>query len=386
MNNHPHKSETRTVTTLYRLSFLTASVLFFLTGTCQAQPRSRSIESPQVHADRSITFQVLAPEVDSVVLNASWAGGSKPLERGDTGIWSLTIDPVQPGIYSYTYQLNGVQVLDPHNTRVKHWSGGNASLIEVSSATPLTYSVREVSHGVLHSHYYKSDSGGSSRQLVVYTPPGYDQEMDREYPVLYLLHGSGDNETTWHQVGKANLIMDNLVADKKAVPMLVVMTNGHPVPYGRNSRGLRSMNTEKFHDDLVQAVIPLVESMYRVKNGRENRAITGLSMGGGQSLHCGINNLDKFAWIGAFSAAAADTEEDPVMREFMGNPEKANEDLNLLWIAIGKDDFLLPRNLTFQKKLQEVGIEHTYLLTEGGHSWPVWRDYLARFVPLLFQP
>ena len=300
------------------------------------------------------------------------------------GIWSLTVGPVPPAIYSYTYRLDGVRILDPHNTAVKHWSGGNASLVEVRSADPQPYDLLDVPHGSLHAHYYSSATAGSGRRLVVYTPPGYETDTDADYPALYLLHGSGDNESTWSEVGKANLILDNLIAAGKAKPMLVVMPNGHPVPWSSRRRGLRSGNTEAFRQDLLDAAIPLVESLYRARSSRGQRAIVGLSMGGGQALHCGAANLDRFAWVGAFSAAAPDSAEDAVAKAFLSDPARANRELRLLWIGIGREDFLLERNQAFKAALDAAGIEHRYLLTDGGHSWPVWRDYLARLAPLLF--
>ena len=356
-----------------------------LAGPAFAQPRLPGFDSPAVGADRRVTFRVRAPEARSLVLNAPWAGDRLALERGADGIWSLTVGPVPPGIYSYTFQLDGARVLDPHNSAVKRWRGGNASLVEVPAPAPMPYDLRDVPHGAVHAHYYRSESGGAGRRLLVYTPPGYEADGGRDYPALYLLHGSGDDEAAWTEVGRANLILDNLIAAGAAEPMLVVMPNGHPVPWGRARRGLRSGNTEAFRSDLLQAAMPLVESLYRVRAGPRHTAIAGLSMGGGQALHCGAGNLDRFGWVGAFSSAAPSPEESPVMRAFLAAPARANERLGLLWIAIGRDDFLLERNRSLQAQLEEAGVRHTYLLTDGGHSWPVWRDYLARFAPLLFR-
>lgn len=348
-------------------------------------PRQTRLESPIVSDDGRVTFRVRAPQARSIVLNAPWAGEVEGLTKNEDGVWSLTVGPVPPAIYSYTFQMDGVRILDPHNTAVKHWSGGNASLVEVPSATPLAYDLRDVPHGSLHVHYYASESGGNNRRLFVYTPPGYEENADQHYPVLYLLHGSGDNDSTWSEVGKANLVLDNLIAEGKAVPMLVVMPNGHPIPWSSGRRGLRSGNTEAFHDDLLGAAIPLVESLYRARTDRSQRAIAGLSMGGGQSLHCGMRSLDRFAWVGAFSAGAPDPADDLVAKAFLADAERANAELELLWIAIGRDDFLLQRNEDYTAALDSAGIVHTYKVTDGGHSWPVWRDYLAELAPLLFR-
>ncbi len=355
-------------------------------GLAVAQPnRPAPVQTPVVHDDRRVTFRVRAPNAESVRLNAAWAGSQPELSRATDGLWTVTVGPVPPAIYSYTFQLDGVRILDPHNTAVKRWNGGNASLVEVPSSDPMPYDLRDVPHGSLHVHYYASEAGGNRRRLVVYTPPGYDADRERDYPVLYLLHGSGDDESTWTEVGKANLILDNLIADGKAEPMLVVMPNGHPVPWSMRRRGLRSGNTEAFRDDLLGAAMPLVESLYRARLGRTQRAIAGLSMGGGQALHCGTGNLDRFAWVGAFSSGAPDPAADPIAQAFLADPERANRELALLWIGIGRDDFLLDRNEAYRAALEAAGVKHTYLLTDGGHSWPVWRDYLAMLAPMLFR-
>ena len=365
-----------------KLTALGAAITFQL---LVAQPRRPPFDSPVVDDDGRVTFRLLAPKAGSIVLRAPWASGGRDLAKGEDGIWSLTVGPVPPGIYSYTFEMDGVRILDPHNTAVKQWSGGNASLVEIPSHEPLPYDLQDVPHGSLHVHYYSSKTGGSGRRLVVYTPPGYEGDSKRDYPVLYLLHGSGDNEATWSEVGRANLILDNLIADQKAAPMLVVMPNGHPVPWSARRRGLRSGNTEAFCDDLLSAAIPLVEARYRTARDRRRRAIAGLSMGGGQALHCGTGNLDYFSTIGAYSAAAPDPATDSTARGFLADPALANRKLNLLWIAVGRDDFLLERNEQFRAALESAGVEHTYKLTPGGHSWPVWRNYLAEFAALLFR-
>lgn len=353
-------------------------------GSLTAQPRRARLESPTVSEDGRIRFQVVAPDAQTLRLQAPWAGSDLEFERGEAGIWSLTVGPVPPAIYSYTLLLDGVRVLDPHNTAVKRWLGGNASLVEVPAPEPVPYDLRDVPHGSLHVHYYSSKAGGANRRLLVYTPPGYHEEADRQYPVLYLLHGSGDDETAWMEVGKANLILDNLIASGAAEPMLVVMPNGHPVPWAARRRGIGSDNTQRFRDDLVQGAMPLVESLYRAKRGSAQTAVAGLSMGGGQSLYCAATGLDRFSWVGAFSAAAPTPESDAA-QGLLADPERANASLDLLWIAIGRDDFLLERNEAFEAALVKAGVDHTYRVTAGGHSWPVWRGYLAEFVPLLFR-
>ena len=369
---------------IFRGLAATAIVAAACAATAWAQPGRALLESPTVLPDKRIQFKVSAPDARTLQLQAPWAGERLEFQRGDSGVWSLTVGPVPPAIYSYTLLLDGVRILDPHNTTVKRWSGGNASMVEVPADTPTPYDLRDVPHGSLHAHYYASEAGGTNRRLLVYTPPDYFEEVDRHYPVLYLLHGSGDDETAWAEVGKANLILDNLIASGSAQPMLVVMPNGHPVPWARRRRGIGSDNTERFRDDLIQGAMPLVESLYRVKRGKAHTAITGLSMGGGQSLYCAATGLDRFAWVGAFSAAAPAPDSEAA-QGLLADPGRTNASLNVFWIAIGRDDFLLDRNRAFKAALDEAGIDHTYELTAGGHSWPVWRDYLAEFVPLLFR-
>ena len=357
------------------LTFLAFAAL----ASAQRPPR---IVSPKVHDYRRITFRLKGAELETAVLEAAWAGDPKPMTKGDDGVWTATIGPVKPQIYSYKYVIDGVGVLDPHNPRVKLWEGGAASLVEVSGDEPAPYDWTAVPHGDLHIHHFRSSIVDRERRLFVYTPPGYEASKTK-YPTLYLLHGSGDNESTWSELGKANLILDNLIAQGKAKPMVVVMTNGHPVPWGTRPPGDFTSNTEAYVSELMEDVMPMVERRYRVRQDRESRAIAGLSMGGGQSLTAGMGNRDAFAWVGAFSSAAPDAVK--TFPEIMSDAETFNKGSRLLWIAIGKDDFLLERNNAFHKALQDAGVDHAYKLTEGGHNWPVWRDYLAEFVPMLFE-
>jgi len=350
------------------------------TSLLSAQRPAR-IVSPEVHDDGRITFRLKGPDLDSAVLHAEWAGDPVPMEKGEDGVWTATIGPAAPQIYSYRYVIDGVSVLDPHNARVKLWDGGAASLVEVPGKEPLLYDWTAVPHGDLHIHHSRSSVVDRERRLFVYTPPGYEASK-KKYPTLYLLHGSGDNESTWSELGKANLILDNLIAQGKAKPMVVVMTNGHPVPWGTRARGDFSSNTEAYVRELTEDVMPMVEQRYRLKTDRESRAIAGLSMGGGQSLAAGLGQPDAFAWVGAFSSAAPVAAD--AFPHLLADVDAFNKQSRLLWIAIGKDDFLLERNTVFQAALQDAGVKHVYKLTEGGHSWPVWRGYLSEFLPLLF--
>jgi enterochelin esterase family protein len=240
-----------------------------------------------------------------------------------------------------------------------------------------------VPHGVVRMHEYQSRSLGKLRRLQVYTPSGYDRNRAK-FPVLYLLHGNGDTEATWVEHGRAHLIADNLFAWGKAASMIIVMPDGHALPPGPRTTNAaeRARAIAAFEGDLLQDVIPLVEANYRVKEGASYRAIIGLSMGGGQSLTIGLNHPELFAWVGGMSASIFSPETS--IAYALGDAATTNRKLKLLWFACGKDDFLLKQNQQFDELLTARGIRHTFKLTEGNHSWPVWRRYLAEFLPQLF--
>ena len=341
--------------------------------------------SPEVAADRSVTFRVRAPNATNVSVSSEWLG-AKPMTKDDAGNWSVTVGPLAPELYSYSFSIDGFQTLDPGNPAVKPGRSPRSSMVEVPGNPPLLSEWNAmIPHGKVSAHDYQSKSLGKRRSLHVYTPPGYDQS-GKKLPVMYLLHGSGDNDGTWAALGRANVILDNLIAAKKAKPMIVVMTDGHPYisPPGVSATNAteRGRNTRDYERDLIEDVMPFVEANYRTINKRESRAIIGLSMGGGQSLHVGLNHLDRFAWVGGMSSSAP---EESAVTSALADAKATNQKLKTLWIAIGKDDFLLSRNQTFDQLLTAKGITHTYKITEGNHSWPVWRKYLAEFAPMVFQ-
>jgi enterochelin esterase family protein len=266
--------------------------------------------SPEVHADGTITFRVKAPEAKTVSVVAIETLPPAPMTRDEAGIWSVTVGPLAPAIYSYAFQIDGAVVTDPRNPNVKVWIQSN-SMVEIpgSAAT-----LGDVPHGVVHMHTYKSGVTGTERGLVVYTPPGYDAARSETYPVLYLLHGFGDNQRAWMDVGKANVIADNLIAAGRAVPLVIVMPYGHGVPpedAGAGTPG-RGENNARFLKDLETEVMPLVEKSYHVATTPERRAVAGLSMGGGQTLTLGLKRQDLFRWAAAFSSAVP--EGDPRIR------------------------------------------------------------------------
>jgi len=339
------------------------------------------VVSPEVHADHRVTFRLRAPQAKEVSVSGEWVGGGKaaPMAKDENGLWSVTVGPIEPDLYGYGFTVDGVGMLDPSNTFMKPMRSNRTSVLEVLADKPTTQDFQDVPHGAVHVHAYRSKAVGAVRSLHVYTPPGYDKNPSAQFPVLYLFHGSGDNDATWTALGRAHFILDNLIAQGKAKPMVVVMTDGHAAP---NTPEARGRNTETFSRDLLTDVMPMVEANYRVKNDRLSRAIVGLSMGGGQSLTIGLNHLELFAWVGAMSSAINAPEQ--TFATALADAKATNAKLKLFWLAIGKDDFLLKTNQQFDELLTARGIKHSFKLTEGNHSWPVWRRYLVDFAPLLF--
>ena len=347
-----------------------------------AQPQG--VVSPEIHADRSVTFRVRAVNATNVTVSGEWPGGTKPMTRDERGVWSVTLGPLEPDLYGYSFSIDGFQTIDPGNSAVKPMRSPRTSILEIPGETPKPWEfVPSMPHGTVRVHTYQSKSLGRKRGLQVYTPPGYDQKSS-SYPVLYLLHGSGDNEATWTALGRAQFITDALLAEGKARPMIIVMTDGHAMPpqsVGTNAAD-RARATGAYESDLLGDVMPFVEKNYRVKSGPANRAIIGLSMGGGQSLTIGLNHPELFAWVGGMSAAVSDPEK--TIASALKDAKATNKKLKLLWFACGKDDFLLKRNQDFAEILTRHGIQHEYRETAGNHSWPIWRKYLVDFLPLVF--
>lgn len=304
--------------------------------------------------------------------------GPLQLSKGEGGIWSGTLKAVSPGLYGYSFIIDGVKVVDPGNPSSKPMRSPRTSILHLPGEN--IYDFRDVPHGTVHYHAYHSEPIDRFRELQVYTPPGYETGED-DYPLLVLQHGHSDGFATWVTYGKAHWILDNLIADKKSVPMVVVMLDGHPIPesYGN---GRMPENTEDLQIDLMNQVLPMIESTYRIKDGRTNRAIAGLSMGGMHSLTIGFSELETFASIASFSGAIP---EEKVIATALSDSETTNAKLDLLWIACGKKDFLLEENERLITSLKASGINHEWHLTEGAHEWSVWRRYLADFAPRLFQ-
>ncbi len=342
--------------------------------------RRQAVISPELHEDRRVTFRLRAPEAERVEVNVQFAQGSQLMKKDDKGLWSLTLGPAGPEIYEYSFVVDGLQIVDPANSWLKVWLRTAKNLVEVPSDKPMFYEEQPVPHGTVHRHRYQSKSLGVTRGLYVYTPPGYEADRRTKYPVLYLFHGYGDDESAWTVVGRANVIVDNMLAQSRAKPLIIVMPYGHTPSAPPESRSIGRYGA--FEKDIVQDVVGFVEKSYRVRAGQKNRAVAGLSMGGGQSLTVGLGNLKTFGWVGAFSSAIP---KDDKLEELLGRPNSINNKLNLLWVGCGRKDFLFEANQKFLERMGTDGIEHVAHITEGAHEWRKWRSYLNEFVPLLFK-
>lgn len=356
----------------------TFPLLLLAATSLLAQPPA--VNSPEVHPDRRVTFRIHAPKASEVKFYGDWmpVNTSTPMTRGDNGIWSLVTDPLPPSIYLYSFNVDGMTIADPINPRVKLRSRTSASMVEVPGTPGELWQPRDIPHGAVEINWQNSKViNNEARWIWVYTPPGYEKNPGKRYPVLYLFHGSNDIAGGWVLAGQANFILDNLIADKKAAPMIVVMPYGHAVPFGA-PRDVQAKNTSIFEEYVLKDVMPFVEAKYRIAKGRDNQAIAGLSMGGGQSLSIGFNHPSMFSAVGAFSAAVPQNLEPKL-------DAVAKSGLKLIWMACGKDDSLVARSNTASELLKKHGIKHVYKLTDGAHTYTVWRQYLGEFAPLLFH-
>ena len=372
------------------------------------------VASPDVHADNSVTFNLIAPEAQKVQITGDFLppkkveyGGNTyempgvaDLVKNDKGVWTLTTEPLQPELYTYNLLVDGVKIIDPLNVyNIRDINNLFSVLLIGGNQRADLYKVNKVAHGTVSKIWYESPTAGLTRRLTVYTPAGYETS-GKEYPVLYLLHGIGGDENAWSELGRAAQIMDNLIAQGKAEPMLVVMTNGNisqEACPGETSEGFRvpTMMLPKTMEGSFETAFPdvvkFIEKTYRVKKDKAHRAIAGLSMGGCHSLFISINYPDLFGYVGLFSAAVdrqqnsqegypniyADRNQK-IDRLFSKHPK-------LFWMGIGKTDFLIQSNNDLRAYLDSKNHKYTYLETEGGHIWRNWRIYLTEFTPLLFK-
>ena len=372
------------------------------------------VASPDVHADNTVTFNLIAPEAQKVQLtgdmlptkkveymgNSYDTPGVVDLVKNDQGVWSFTTEPLKPELYTYNMLVDGVKIIDPLNVyNIRDINNLFSMLLIGGDARTDLYKVNKVAHGTVAKVWYESPTAGLTRRLTVYTPAGYETS-DKQYPVFYLLHGIGGDENAWSELGRAAQIMDNLIAQGKAEPMILVMTNGNisqEACPGETSEGFRvpTMMLPKTMEGSFETAFPdvvkFIENTYRVKKDKAHRAIAGLSMGGFHSLFISINNPDLFDYIGLFSAAVDqqqngqggfpniyENRNGKIDQLFAKNPK-------LFWIGIGKTDFLYKNNNDLRSYLDSKKHKYTYLETDGGHIWRNWRIYLSEYAPLLFK-
>ena len=366
--------------------YLAFSLGFGLVVSTFAQPsRLPPVESPVVHPDRSVTFRLRAPAAHRAELSGQFLQSNQPMEKDESGVWSVTVDPVEPNLYPYNFVVDGLSLADPANPDQFPNEGFKASLVDIPGAVPALHSAQSVPHGELSYSFYESQMLGTTRPLVVYTPPGYRAGSDH-YPVLYLVSGTTDTEETWFRAGRANFILDNLIAQKRAVPMIIVM------PYGNMMMGMPRPDTPQvadmyraFGDELLAHIVPYVEANYRVIADREHRAIAGFSRGGGQSLFTAFNNTDTFAWVGSYAAYLTPAVCETHFPDLMAKADETNSRFRLLWLGVGRSDFLYEQALTFNGYLTEKNIRHVELVTDGGHTWMNARHYLAETLQRFFR-
>jgi enterochelin esterase family protein len=354
-----------------------------------AQPPRReptpndTLVSPEVHPDRRVTFRIYAPKASEVTVRGDWMDGpAVKLAKDDRGVWSATAGPLAPDFYSYAFAVDGVRTLDPKNPAIKQGVASLDNMFFLPGPEADFQDNKPVPHGEVRKAWYQSSTLGTQRRVHVYTPPGYDAGADK-YPVLYLLHGGGDEDSGWSTVGRAGFILDNLLAAKKATPMLVVMPNGSlPRPAAAGAAG-----QDRFANELMKDVVPFVEKNYRVRADRDGRAIAGLSMGGGQTLRVVVAHPDQFAYAAVWSAGIG---RDPAAFEkqsasFLGTADAVNARMKLFAITVGEKDFALAGSKALAEALKKHGIKHELHVSGGGHTWINWRRYLNDFAPRLFR-
>lgn len=370
-------------------SILKAIIVLILCGivVCDlsAQGRRAQIISPEVLPDKTVTFRFSAPEAKDVKVSTQFIAGAQQMKKNDNGVWSVTLGPAKPDIYPYNFIVDGIQVMDPNNPT---WFPNERivnNLVQIPDDVPTVYDIQDVPHGVVEFERYKTETG-ETRPLVIYTPPGYEESKNKKYPVFYLISGTTDTEETWYVAGRTNFILDNLIAQGKAEPMIVVM------PYGNNGIAVSGPSGpetprmyQAFQNDLLNNIIPFVEKNYKTLNERENRAIAGFSRGGGQTLWSGLRNPDLFAYVCSYAAFISDDVFDKDFKMVHSDIDLTNKRLKLFWLGVGNEDFLYNDAVKFMDLLKEKKINTKTFITTGGHTWMNTKVFLNESVPLLFK-
>jgi enterochelin esterase family protein len=393
----------------FLLSFL---LLGFVGVGLQAQEalfRAQQIISPEVHQDNSVTFRLLAPNAQSIQITGDFlptvkiespmgqmdGPGRADLVKGENGIWEFKSQILGPELYNYSFIIDGFTTTDPNNPFLIRDVASVTNIFIIGGGHAELYKTNDIPHGSVTRRWYDSPGLGMDRRITIYTPPGYENSTEK-YPVLYLLHGAGGDEEAWISLGRTAQIMDNLIAQGKANPMIVVMPNGNVIQDAAPGEGSMGYYKPQFMvpktmDGTYEAnfmdIVKFVESNYRVKADKANRAIAGLSMGGFHTMHISRYYPNTFDYVGLFSAAIMPREDATakVYSDIEGTlKNQMNNGFKLYWIAIGKTDFLFDANTAYRKMLDNMGMKYEYVESEGGHTWRNWRVYLTEFAPRLF--
>jgi enterochelin esterase-like enzyme len=384
------------------LALLTLAAVFPCRLPAQFPPRqptpNDTLKSTEVAADRKVTFRIYAPKAGEVSVSGDFGRGGK-MAKDDRGVWSLDVGPLAPDFYSYTFTVDGVRTIDPKNPAIKQGVNSLESMFLVPGEEAAFEETRDVPHGEIRAAWYRSGTLDMPRRMHVYTPPGYEGGTEK-YPVLYLLHGGGDEDSGWSTIGRAGFILDNLIASKTAAPMIVVMPNGSlPMPANLprftpgsppspEFRAAMEGVQNRFTDELLKEVVPFAEKTYRVKAGPENRALAGLSMGGGQTLRVLTTHPDRFAYVAIWSAGlfGGNTSEWEGRNEsFLAGADKVNGSVKRLEIRVGDQDFALAGSKALAEVLEKRGVRHELNVGGGGHTWINWRHYVSELAPKLFR-
>ena len=390
-----HHSLKALITTVAVITVLSFSADVLAQAKKPMFPQRPTVNSPEVLSDGKTAFRILAPEAVSVGLQSSDMFGMQQtgvsFTKNKDGVWEAIVDPVAPGAYRYVFTVDGASVVDPHNTSISESNGNVWSMVYVPGTEFME--MKQIPHGAVAEVTYYSKSLKRHRRMHVYTPPGYESD-NRRYPVFYLLHGAMDCDDSWTTVGRAGFILDNLIAAKKAKPMVVVMPAGHTSKDFSMGGGI-GRAVDEFSEDFVNDIMPYVETHYRVLKDRESRAIAGLSMGGMQTLNITMSDLGKYSYIGVFSSgvfrmppgspAQSSSPDWEQQHLSMLDNRDLKKGLELLWFATGSEDFLIETTRSTVEMLKKHGFSPVYKETGGGHTWANWRDYLNEFAPQLFQ-
>lgn len=357
-----------------------------------SQPASTNIsktDCPCILDDLSVVFKVKAPDARSIKVDL---GKMYEMTKDEKGVWSVTTEPQVPGFHYYSLVIDGLKLADPASESF-YGMGRMASGIDIPEKGVDFYQIKDVPHGEVSSRYYYSKVTNSWRRLFVYTPAGYDGNPAKKYPVVYIQHGGGEDERGWVVQGKTNIILDNLIAEGKAKPMIVVMSNGNVTPPGTPG-GYSNAAMASFKNEMINNIIPFVDKNYRTLTDAKNRALCGLSMGGGQSFYIGLGNLDYFGWVGTFSSGIFGGINNPSGKTFdaekeipglLSNPDKFNNKLKLFYISVGEQDPRVEFTKNAIKKFQDSGLKVEYNSFPGDHEWQVWRKSLHDFAARVFK-